>query len=362
MASFDFLVPVDRTSGSTLRDQLYRLLREAILDGRLPARSRLPSTRLVAQQTGVARQTVVEAFDQLVAEGYAVPRPASGTYVADTLPDEMLQARPRQKPAGVVGDGPRGPSQRGARLAALPAGASPPTPVPSPFQAGTPALDAFPADLRARLLADTLRDRPLELLSYADAAGYRPLREAIATYVNAVRAGRCTADQVMVTGGTQPALHLVAQVLLDPGDGVWVEEPGYIGAQSALLASGARLVPVPVDDQGLDVAAGIAISSKARLAVVTPSHQYPLGSVMSLPRRRALLDWAKRVGAWIVEDDYDSEYRYSGRPLASLQGLDIDGRVVYLGTFSKVMFPSLRLGFAIIPPSLVETFERARDD
>jgi GntR family transcriptional regulator/MocR family aminotransferase len=359
-SSFDFLVPVDRTSGIPLRDQLYRILREAILDGRLQAAARLPSTRLVAGQTGLARQTVVEAYDQLVAEGYAIPRPASGTYVAETLPDDLLRARARRKQSVPLQAATGGLSKRGTRLAELPYATSPRDRVLRPFQTSTPALDAFPFDDWARLIAGYLRNRPAELLGHGDPAGYRPLREAIAGYVSAVRAARCTADQVIITAGTQQSVHLAAQVLLDPGDPVWVEEPGDPGVRAALLAAGARLVPVPVDADGLDVAAGTTRCPNARLALVTPSHHFPLGAVMSLQRRRALLEWARRASAWVMEDDYDSEYRYAGRPLASLQGLDADGRVIYMGTFSKVLFPALRLGFAIVSPALVEPFQRTR--
>jgi len=198
------------------------------------------------------------------------------------------------------------------------------------------------------------------LLGYGEPRGYAPLRRAVASYLGLSRAVRCTPEQVIVVDGAQMAFDLIARVLLDPGDVAWVEEPGYPGARAALSAAGARLVYVPVDPEGLDVAAGAGLEPRARLVYVTPSHQFPLGMTMSLPRRLALLDWASRAGAWVVEDDFDSEYRYEGRPLAALQGLDREGRVVYVGTFSKVLFPSLRLGYVVAPPSLVDAFVAAR--
>jgi GntR family transcriptional regulator/MocR family aminotransferase len=360
MAWFEFLVPIDRSSDLSLRDQLYRALREAILGGSLPAGGRLPSTRDVARQTGLARQTVVEAYDQLIAEGYAIARPASGTYAAETLPDDLLHARPRRRPSGSAYGTARGLSRRGEQIAATEISAARDTPLPRPFQTGVPALEEFPFDAWRQLYNRHLGSRFVELLGYGDHAGYRPLREALAAYVTSVRAARCTPDQVIITSGTQQALNLAAQVLLDPGDAVWIEDPSYLGARAAMQAAGARLVPVPVDSEGLDVTAGCAHCPRARLVLLTPSRQYPLGMVMSLQRRRAVLDWAQRIGAWVLEDDYDSEFRYAGRPLASLQGLDPDGRVVYLGTLSKVLFPSLRLGFLIVAPDLVDAFTHAR--
>jgi len=201
---------------------------------------------------------------------------------------------------------------------------------------------------------------PAHPLDYLDPAGYRPLREAIAAYLGMARGVHCTAEQVIVVSGSQQGIGLSAQVLLDPGDAVWVEEPGYFGAKGALLGAGARLVPVPVDPEGMDLVAGKARCPTARLACVTPSHQFPLGMTMSLPRRLALLAWARETGAWILEDDYDSEYRYVGKPLTALQGLDRAGRVIYVGTFSKVLFPALRLGYVVVPRDLVEAFLATR--
>ena len=357
----DFLLPVDRDSPVALRDQLYRQLRQAILDCRLPAGGRLPSTRSVAQQTGLARQTVVEAFDQLIAEGYVVSRPASGTYVTETLPDQLLNVRSRQGRARHETEAASHLSKRGSRLASVRIGATPEYAGAPPFQTGTPALREFPFELWARLTSRLLQSRPVELLAYGEPGGYRPLREAIAAYLGAARAVRCTPDQIIVTAGAQQAMDLVARLLADPGDAAWLEEPGYVGARGALGAAGLRLVPVAVDHEGLDVDAGRARCPHARLVYVTPSRQYPLGVTMSLQRRRALLAWAQQAKAWVLEDDYDSEYRYAGRPLASLQGLDEADRVVYLGTLSKVLFPSLRLGYIVAPPSLVESFKSVRE-
>jgi GntR family transcriptional regulator/MocR family aminotransferase len=357
------LIPLalDRASPLPLHRQLYDGLRVAILHGALAPGRRLPATRALAEQLGVSRNTVVTAFDQLLAEGYITGRVGSGSYVAALLPDELLVARAPESqppPGGALGAQPL--SSRGARLAATPVTAARGLGAPRAFRPGLPALDAFPSAVWAHLSARVWRRLPPELFGYGDPAGYRPLREALAAYLAEARAVRCAPDQVLVVAGSQQAIDLAARVLLDPGDPVWVEDPGYLGARGALLSAGAHLVPVPVDAEGLDVAAGVAREPAARLAYVSPSHQYPLGVTLSLARRLALLDWAARAGAWVVEDDYDSEYRYAGRPLAALQGLDRAGRVIYVGTFSKVLFPGLRLGYLVVPPDLVDAFTAAR--
>jgi len=349
-------VDLDAGSETPLHRQLYDALRRAILDGRLAAGARLPSSRGLSFELGLSRNTVLSALDQLVSEGYVEGRTGSGTFVASVLPDEAAAPQPGQlrplacQSAGAI-------SARGRTLAG---------PLPSAraqrgaFAIGQPELDAFPFDLWARLLARHWRHPASALALGGDPAGYAPLRVAIADHLRRVRAVTCTADQVIVVSGIRQAVDLTVRLLLEPGDQVWMEEPGYPGIRAVLSAADLRLVPVPVDAHGLDVAAGAAAAPHARLACVAPSHQYPLGVVMSLARRLDLLAWAREAQAWIIEDDYDSEYRYAGRPLAAMQGLDRDGRVIYVGSFSKVLFPSLRLGYLVVPPALVDAFRAAR--
>ncbi|MEX0749989.1 MAG: PLP-dependent aminotransferase family protein, partial [Dehalococcoidia bacterium] len=349
-------VRLDPGSPEPMYRQLYDAVRKAVLDRTLAPGTRLPATRELARDLGVARNTVMLAFDQLIAEGYVEGRVGAGTYVTDALPDELLSARtpsrsPRRPAAG------RALSERGRMLSRTRVTLNPPDqPERRAFRMGMPDFAAFPFREWARITSRLWRDPPHELLFYGDPAGYAPLRAQIAAYVGAARAVQCDVSQVMVVAGSQHALELAARLLVDPGDAVWIEDPGYLGARAALQSSGARLVPVPVDDEGIDVEAGMRRCADARVAYVTPSHQFPLSVTMSLGRRLALLDWAARANAWILEDDFDSEYRYAGRPLASLQGLDGYARVIYIGTFSKVMFPSLRIGYMVVPPDLVDAF------
>jgi GntR family transcriptional regulator/MocR family aminotransferase len=312
-----------------------------------------------ARRSAVKART--QAFNQLLAEGYLESRMGSGTYVATKLPDELLRVRLRRRQA-VGGGGQRKGilSRRGESLSAVPLGAMADAGQPCPVRPWVPDLDEFPWRLWSRLLARYHRRPRRWLLTYGEPAGYRPLRRAIAEHLGAARGVRCSWEQVIVVSGSQQALDLAARMLLDPGDAAWVEDPGYAGTRGALVAAGADVVPVMVDGEGLDVNAGVERRPGARLACVTPSHQYPLGVTMSLARRLQLLDWAERAGAWVLENDYDSEYRYAGRPLAALQGLDTGGRVIYTGTFSKVLFPALRVGYLVAPPDLVDAFAAAR--
>jgi GntR family transcriptional regulator/MocR family aminotransferase len=352
-------IALDPSSGVPLYRQLYEILRKAILERKLRAGTQLPSTRALAEELGVSRNTVINAFEQLLAEGYIEGKAGSGTFITASLPDDLL--RVRSKAANVVRSPARwrAVSERGRLFAATAAGFVKDEGKARAFQPGLPSIDDFPFDIWTRMISKRWRHGSSEMAGYGHAAGYRPLREAIANYVQLARGGRCEPEQVIIVAGSQQGLDLAARVLLDPGDTAWIEDPAYRGACGALLGAGAKLVPIPVDEQGLDVVAGESICGEARVAYVTPSHQFPLGVTMSLARRLALLDWATRCGAWIIEDDYDSEYRYTGRPLAALQGLDKEDRVIYIGTFSKVLFPSLRLGYLIVPTDLVDIFSAA---
>jgi GntR family transcriptional regulator/MocR family aminotransferase len=365
------LVPLDFTARTPLHRQIYDGVRAGILAGRFAANMRLPSTRVLAAELGVARNTVVLAFDQLVAEGYLRARRGGGTRVRAAVPDSLISVRGAR------------PAVRVLRETAAPAAASP-SPVPArwarimardpefgarrdgaivPFALGMPAVDAFPAELWARITARRWRSGEV-FLGHAATAGDDALRNAIAAYVTSARGARCRAEQIFIVSGAQQALDLAARVLVEPHDDVWIEDPGYAGARAALAGAGARVIAVPVDDEGMDVAAGLRAAPNARLAYVTPSHQFPLGTIMSASRRLALLTWARRVGGWVVEDDYDSEFRYAGRPIPCLQGLDTEGggagRVLYIGTFSKTLAPALRLGYLIVPDALIDAFRVAR--
>ena len=348
---------LDPTAGTPLYRQLYFAIREAILAGRLQPGIRLPSTRTLARDLNLSRNTAVAAYEQLLTEGYLDGRVGAGSYVSAVLPEALLHARrsPQQPPP----EPPAAPklSRRGSMLASLQSAQGSP---PQPFSLGLPELAAFPFEDWARLLARRWRRPPRDFLAGVDPMGYRPLREALAHYLGAARAIGCDPEQILIVSGAQQAVDLVARALIDSGDRVWVEEPGYSGTWNALLAAGARLTPIPVDADGIGVSEGRKRAPDARLICVSPSHQYPLGITMSLRRRLELLDWANAADAFVLEDDYDSEYRYAGRPLAALQGLDENGRVIYIGSFSKVMFPGLRIGYMVTPKALVEPFRAIR--
>jgi GntR family transcriptional regulator/MocR family aminotransferase len=359
-------VNLDPEADAPLHRQLYRGIRQAILSSQLLPDMQLPATRTLADALDVSRNTVLNAFEQLKAEGYLNSHVGSGTYVAQTLPDDLdrVRGQPHLGPSssrtavGPASDAPL--SGRGQFLADLRLSSFSDHEQPRAFRPGLPALDAFPIETWSQLTSRRWRSLPASTLGYGEAAGFPPLRTAIADYLRDSRGVYCSPEQVIIVSGTQQAMTIAAHVLLDPGDAAWIEDPGYPRAAGALRWAGARTVPVPLDGEGLDLDAGRARSADARLAYVTPSHQYPMGVTMSLSRRLDLLDWAERSEAWILEDDYDSEYRYKGRPIAALQGLDDAGRVIYVGSFSKVLFPSLRLGYLVVPEPLVEAFVGAK--
>jgi GntR family transcriptional regulator/MocR family aminotransferase len=351
---------VDSTSPTPLYRQLYDGIRSAVLRGQFRPGSRLPSTRDVAADLGVSRNTVLAAFEQLIAEGYLEGEVGAGTYVSRKL-RRIVAELPGPERGGSPAPA-RGPSlsARGVRLAEDAARLCCKGDTPKLLRPGMPALDQFPTAVWARLAAQRAKRAGPGELWYGDPAGYRPLREAIAEYLGITRAVRCSPDQVVITAGTQQTIHVLAPLVADVGDPVWLEDPGYKGARAALLGAGVRIVPVPVDAEGIDVRAGERLCAGARAVYVTPSHQYPTGVTMSLARRIALLDWARRADAWVIEDDFDGEFCLSGRPIAALQGLDDDGRVVYAGTFSKVLHPGLGIGYAVVPEGVRDQITASR--
>jgi GntR family transcriptional regulator / MocR family aminotransferase len=324
------------------------VLRSGILAGHLAPGTRLPATRDLAKQYSLSRGTVVAAFDQLRAEGYTAPRTGSGTYVCKTIPEHLLRAGKSGETRQFAGR--RRITSRFMRQ--IDAMQYHDTPSTRAFRANQPALDLFPTTLWAQVAGRRLRRASAFDLLSCEAMGHKPLREAVANYLNTSRGVKCTPEQVAIVSGMQEAIYLAGRMFVNPGDRVCVENPGYNGAVRVFNALGAKVLPVPVDEQGMTVPK--TKSRNIRLVYVTPAHQYPLGITMTLARRMELLKWTRNNDAVILEDDYDSEYRYAGRPMPALQGLDVQGAVLFAGSFSKVVFPSLRLGYLVVPPDLVE--------
>ncbi len=363
-------IELDRRQGLTR--QLYEALRQRVLDGRLVSGTRLPATRDLAAALSISRNSVVRAYDQLYAEGFIESRVGDGTYVAQLPTAKKLSTKvstglstglspalstkwanlPQDLDSEVIHSG---------RLAQIKTNhlPQPPAGPPRAFRVGVPAFDLFPFEVWAKLNGAFWRKPDLEQLCYGDPAGDGRLRGLIAAYLRSSRGMQCTAEQIVITSGAQQAISLCAQLLVERGDGVAVENPGYRAAGHAFALAGGKLHGVPVDGEGIDCQVLNTLQG-CRVAYVTPSHQYPLGVVMSLARRLELLAWAERTGGWIIEDDYDGEYRYSGAPLSPLAALDRSGRVLYVGTFGKVAFPALRLGYLVLPVGLVDAFSRRR--
>lgn len=330
------LIPVLPAAGprrDALQAELRRLIETRVL---LPGQ-KLPPSRELAQRLKLARGAVVAAYEQLAADGFVEARLGAGTYVAAQVPEHAAQGTASQAP--------------------VPTGPTPPA--PGKLGGGT-ADDRTLRDLRG-LFREALLRPPPEFQHYGDPFGDVSLRREIVDYLRATRGIRAGVDQVMITSGTQSALSLIGRALLQPQSRIWVEDPCYPQALNLFQSLGLTIIPVPVDQDGLDPAAGVLAAPEAEAVYLTPSHQFPLGATLSMPRRLALLDWARGAGAWIIEDDYDSEFRFTGPPLAALHGIDRAGRVIYLGTFSKALAPGLRLGYAVLPPGVVETVRRLRD-
>jgi GntR family transcriptional regulator / MocR family aminotransferase len=361
--SGSFLLPIsiDERGRSPIYRQLYEWVRAAILAGLLRPGQRMPSTRGLAAHLKISRIPTMSAYEQLLAEGYLETFTGLGTRVARQLPDDALRPAGGQQAAHHtprMRNAPRRVSRRGAALLRTPveSGLS----SLSAFRVSLPALDHFPVETWSKLLTRHARAQCRSSMAYGDAMGLLPLREAIAEYLGASRAVRCTPSQILITTGSQQALQLCAHVLLDPGERICMEEPGYPGARNTFAAAGTKVMPVAVGNDGMNLT-GLMRQSDVRAVYVTPSHQYPTGVTMSAARRLTLLHWAAKNGTWVIEDDYDSEYRFGSRPIASLQGIDTQSRVIYIGSFSKVLFPALRLGYMVIPDDLVLAFAAARD-
>ncbi|KCV50581.1 PLP-dependent aminotransferase family protein [Bordetella bronchiseptica] len=337
-----------------MNQRLYRAIREAILDGAIAADTRLPATRDLAAELGIARNTVVHVYSQLQAEGYTHSRQGNGTFVTASLPDAYLASGRHARRPAIAAVRPA-LSERGARIVDQVSA--------SPYQwgafmPGVPDLTEFPHQKFGRLFSTLWRNPHPEMLTYAYGGGLPALREALAQHLALTRSIDCDPEQIIITEGSHQAIDLATRILGGHGDLAWIENPGYWGARSVLIANGIRIEPLPVDEEGMQLPAE-PVAQPPRFIFVTPSHQYPLGSVMSLARRRQLLALARSWGSWIIEDDYDSEFRFSGRPISSLQGLEPDAPVIYLGTFSKTLYPGLRVGYLVLPKALAGAFQAA---
>ena len=355
----DLAVSLDRTSTVPLYQQLTEKIRLAILSGRLESDRKLPSSRSLAQSLAISRSTVTLSYEQLESEGYLETRRGSGTYVCHQIPDEWLKSQPIESVTEKIKIN-YSLSEYALNLAAINRLSVNEPNCEISFRYGNPAVEYFPIEAWRRLIAHHIQ-RSGELLNYfADAGGYFPLRQEIADYLGRARAVNCTPEQIIMVNGSQQALNLIARTLLNPGDWVAVEEPGYLGARCCFTSQLAKLQPIKVTSVGLDVETLSKSDRNFKLVCVTPSHQFPTGVTMSISQRIALLQWAQKTNTLIIEDDYDSEYRYGSQPIPALQGMDRANSVIYIGTFSKTMFPALRIGYLVVPPDLIAIFKKAK--
>lgn len=358
-------IALDDESDMPLYRKIYEAIRTSILTGEFHSGRQLPASRELARKLEVSRMTVINAYDQLIAEGYIEGRVGSGTFVASRLPDEFLQVtEPPRKTNSRLSNRLSRPSlsSYGRAIARSQAEilAYNRATRAVPFQYGLAAIDRFPFDIWTKLTNKSYSTLKRDAFGYGDAAGYLPLREAVAAYLKSFRAVNCTPEEIIITNGAQHAFDIIGRVFLERDSRVWVENPCYISAKQVFMSLGARLKGVPVDREGMSLARAPKSERSPALVYITPSHQFPLGGVMSLSRRLQLLEWAHKGGTYIIEDDYDSEFRYESRPIPSLQGLDRNGRVLYVGTFNKIVFPSLRLGCIVAPPELAKTLAAVR--
>lgn len=351
-------ITIDKNSPLPVYRQIYNEFRNAILNGRFRPGEQIPPSRELASFFNISRTTVLLAFENLLLEGYIKGKSGSGTFINDELPENLLFANQTfEKPGKGLSKKIIPPEAKGIHLKKYLSPERDDYNKFAPFKPGVPDLNEFPYHTWIKLISDTVKNISKSDFGYGNSAGYKPLRKAIADYVRIARAVKCEADQVIIVNGSQQGIDIVCKALLSKGDYIGFEEPGYTGARDALSAAEMNIVPMPMDEEGINFT---KTKIKTNLIYVTPSHQYPLGITMSLNRRLELLDYSASTGAWILEDDYDSEYRYKGHPLSSLQGIDNGNSVIYMGTFSKVMFPGLRLGYLVVPESLIESFTAAK--
>ncbi|MFK7735034.1 MAG: PLP-dependent aminotransferase family protein [Pirellulaceae bacterium] len=358
IAEFGFL-RLDARRKTPLFRQLYEQLRLAVLQGRLQANDRIPSSRDLVKQLGISRTTAVTAIELLISEGYLQTIHGRGTFVCSEIPDEVLLPADVAELSSLESRGSTNYLSAFGRAAESFDRSQWHTGAPVPFCPGEPALDEFPIEVWSRIVRRVWKSASVSDLSYGEPAGHPTLRAQIADYLSVHRGVNCSASQVMIVNGTQQAVDIISRIALNPGDPVLFENPGYLSARNAFEKRGNDIIPLAVDDEGIQIREAIEQDVDARLAYVTPSHQFPMGVTLPIERRMELIKWAEDHDALILEDDYDSEYRYSGRPLPSLQGLDRSARTIYVGSFSKVVFPALGLGYAIVPPPMITAFENA---
>ena len=355
----DLAIYLDCDSTTPLYQQLTEKIRLAILEGRLKPNRKLPSSRSLAKSLTISRSTVTQSYEQLESEGYLETRQGSGTYVCHQIPDEWLKSQPIE-PISKETKTNHNLSKFAQNLASIDRLSVEEPDYEISFRYGNPAVKYFPIQEWRRLINRHCQNSAKLLNYFDDAAGYFPLRQEIANYLGRSRAVRCTPEQVIIVNGSQQALNLIARILLNPGDWVAVEEPGYLGARCCFKGQMAQIQPIPVDSAGLDVETLSKCDRDFNLVYVTPSHQFPTGVTMSLSRRIALLRWAQKTNTLIIEDDYDSEYRYGSQPIPALQGMDRSNSVIYIGTFSKILFPSLRVGYLVVPADLIPIIKKAK--